>query len=893
MQIQRYTKFITHAGTVTCALCLSSCLSTMDDLDEDNAAGRPTESEGNVGQPTSGLTEPSGSTPEDRERNKNAGKPADTNPDHPADSDLETNDDYSGTLYGFEGGIAVIEAEDLTLEGGFAVIYDNSASDGKAIGWTESTTFHGNPQNADSITVGLKVETPGRYRLVWRNRIGQGNDTTEHNDSWLRFGDLDTFYGKRGSSDSESRRYPKPLCDNGSEIAAILALPQVTSARCPNGTTRDGWLKVYSSGATTWKWSTRTSDNDAHDIYVEFPTAGIHEMEIAVRSSHHLIDRIVLHRESISDSVARNLGRATTRLSGSSSPEPEPEPEPEPGSDGTTFKKWDLVELDWIGPTATEAQNTPNPFLDYRLQVNFTAPSGKRFNVPGFFDGNGNGGGSGSTWRVRFRPNETGTWRYEVDFRQGTGVALALNLNTGSTRAPHGTAGSFSVSSGNFPARDFRSRGFLRHTGGHYLKTEDGRIWIKGGADSPENFFGYAGFDNTVDQSGGAGTSGLVGGVHRYEPHISDWKAGDPDWGGGKGKGIIGALNYLASEEVNSIYFLLCNLGGDGRETYPYINPSDQLHWDISKLRQWEIVMAHAESLGIALHLVLNETESGNENLHDNGTLGTERKLYYRELIARFGHHLALFFNLSEENDFSPAKKAEFAAYIAAVDPYDHPMTVHSHPNRLDEAYADLLGNPDYDMTSIQFRSNNAERFTEEWRERSAAAGRRWVIMLDEVGSASTGVTDENAASMRRTVLWPALLSGAGGVEWYFGYHSLPLGGDMRTENFRTRSAIWQYTRVARHFIETLPLESMTLCDNRVQSNDQCFRKAGEVYALYRPSGDAPTLDLSGESGLFDITWHDVVTGASTGGGSVNGGSEVALGSSPYGGEAAAIIRKR
>ena len=65
----------------------------------------------------------------------------------------------------------------------------------------------------------------------------------------------------------------------------------------------------------------------------------------------------------------------------------------------------------------------------------------------------------------------------------------------------------------------------------------------------------------------------------------------------------------------------------------------DLLHFDLSKVDQWEVVFAHAQTLGIALHVVLNETEKGNEKLHDNGTLGVQRKLYYRELAARFAHH--------------------------------------------------------------------------------------------------------------------------------------------------------------------------------------------------------------------------------------------------------------
>ena len=39
-------------------------------------------------------------------------------------------------------------------------------------------------------------------------------------------------------------------------------------------------------------------------------------------------------------------------------------------------------------------------------------------------------------------------------------------------------------------------------------------------------------------------------------------------------------------------------------------------------------------------------------------TLGPERKLYCRELIARFGHNLALNWNLGEENTQSTEESA-------------------------------------------------------------------------------------------------------------------------------------------------------------------------------------------------------------------------------------------
>ena len=41
----------------------------------------------------------------------------------------------------------------------------------------------------------------------------------------------------------------------------------------------------------------------------------------------------------------------------------------------------------------------------------------------------------------------------------------------------------------------------------------------------------------------------------------------------------------------------------------------------------------------------------------DAGELGPERRLYYRELIARFAHHLGFYWNVGEENDNTPAQR--------------------------------------------------------------------------------------------------------------------------------------------------------------------------------------------------------------------------------------------
>jgi len=71
--------------------------------------------------------------------------------------------------------------------------------------------------------------------------------------------------------------------------------------------------------------------------------------------------------------------------------------------------------------------------------------------------------------------------------------------------------------------------------------------------------------------------------------HIKDWNRGDPTWQNAKGKGIIGAINYLASKGMNVFSFLPLNIEGDDRNVFPYTTYDERLRMDVSRLAQWEI----------------------------------------------------------------------------------------------------------------------------------------------------------------------------------------------------------------------------------------------------------------------------------------------------------------
>ncbi|MFG0289296.1 MAG: DUF5060 domain-containing protein, partial [Rhodopirellula sp. JB044] len=82
--------------------------------------------------------------------------------------------------------------------------------------------------------------------------------------------------------------------------------------------------------------------------------------------------------------------------------------EGEKNSDGS-LKKWHRIEVVFDGPSADES---PNTFRNYRLDVTFISPSGMTHNVPGFFDADGDAANTSATcgnrWKARFAAGEEG-----------------------------------------------------------------------------------------------------------------------------------------------------------------------------------------------------------------------------------------------------------------------------------------------------------------------------------------------------------------------------------------------------------------------------------------------------------------------------------------------------
>jgi len=555
-------------------------------------------------------------------------------------------------------------------------------------------------------------------------------------------------------------------------------------------------------------------------------------------------------------------------------------------STGMLFER---MTLSVEGPNLDE-RGELNPFSDFRLDW-IISKNDKTWVVPGYFaacgDAANTGCTSGNVWRTHFIPSELGEYKWTIRFRKGKDIAIGNPA--GSPIEGDGLAGEFTVDlQSNDP---IKARGILTYTGEPYYRySGDKSLFFKFGPDAPENMLAYSGFDATPNYKNFR---------KKWNAHRKDFtNAGRPFiWQGNKGKGILGTFEYLAKAGANSVSMLLWNTGGDDRNVFPhllavemdeYVSMKPKEQWasgviqdrfDISKLEQWKQTFLYADSLGIHLHFKLQETE--NNLFMDDSTLGRTRKLYIREMMARFGHMLALTWNIGEENVQQPGDIRHMKKYIAAYNIYDHPIVLHSYPDQK-ERYRPFLG-PDSDLNglSLQGRQDDYSDLRSDvtsWANTVKLSGKNLVLSYDEPGRADGGATVDidypdallpskreitiPAEKFLRDALWNALTAGASGVEAYYGYKTGC--SDLDCQDHRSRASLWRGGKHALHFYQKYvgekALEMRANDDVTVANDDYVFANPGEFYIII-PGTEDVQLRLAGMQGKYVVDWYDRALG--------------------------------
>ncbi|MCL1462748.1 hypothetical protein, partial [Klebsiella pneumoniae] len=91
-----------------------------------------------------------------------------------------------------------------------------------------------------------------------------------------------------------------------------------------------------------------------------------------------------------------------------------------------------------------------------------------------------------------------------------------------------GTEGTFDITDYDVPPPISAGKGMLQYVGQRSPRyAETGEYFLKGGADSPENFLAYYEFDDTKP-------------THHFAPHAIDYMEKGHTWKEGKGKNLFG-----------------------------------------------------------------------------------------------------------------------------------------------------------------------------------------------------------------------------------------------------------------------------------------------------------------------------------------------------------------
>ena len=573
------------------------------------------------------------------------------------------------------------------------------------------------------------------------------------------------------------------------------------------------------------------------------------------------------------------------------------------------LKKWHRITLNFEGPETNEMDEN-NPFLNYRLDVTFKNGN-KTYVIPGFYAADGNaaetGSASGNIWQVRFKPDSIGDWTYTTSLKKENNIFVVDDLKkTSSAGFMDGKKGKFTILPSDKKSIDNRSKGKLKYIGESYLKFEESqKYFIKLGVDAPENLLAFTDIDVSTN---------ALGFQKAWEPHAKDFNNDAKPflWQEEKGKNLLGAINYLANEGLNVFSFLTFNVDGDDRNIFPQLlkvpveayeayasvkknkeaweTMFHKTRYDVSKLDQWERIFEYGELKGMFLHFKTHETET--DHLMDNGVFGVEGKLYYRELIARFGHHLSMNWNLGEENDQPISEVIKVANYVSNLDAYKTHLVIHTFPNK-DDRYAELIGNQS-PLTGASLQLSH-ETFIDvhprvlKWREKSNATGKKWALAVGEPGRANIALLpddeDPEHYYARGRAMWGTLMAGGYGVEWYFGYASP--NSDLTCQDFRSRDLFWDQNKHALEFFDNyIPFWNMEPNDSlTIDEVSYCLAKEGEVYAVYaEANADKIKLDLRQFNKTFKIKWFDPRNGGELQIGSiltVTGGSIVELGVPP------------
>jgi len=475
--------------------------------------------------------------------------------------------------------------------------------------------------------------------------------------------------------------------------------------------------------------------------------------------------------------------------------------------------------------TNTNSYSNPFDFSEIELDAEFTTPSGETTDFFGFYDGDGNGGQEGDTWKIRFMPTETGTYQYSLSFSDGTDVS--------------GNSGSFTVVESDLPGPPALMG-----------ETPPASWFFKDSRGNPVKWKGYSlAFTAWKTNNGGHDF---------YEQECVDFMLAAIDDHMVK----QGYNATMLESPINSATGPVGLMHEDGKSYH--LGCAQNMDLIVEKLAEEKIW---------AVNWTAYTTQPGEaltgQNTWDN--LYNNRELLMRYKVARYGPFYN-YFGWSPtwetwELDNEAARTEEIQKLVIDYSPWEKFPTTHS---------ATRTEWKDWQRLQLrQHESNTIEDGNVHADGRGGWSDYPYAVVgaedLWEQCSGSHG-NPKNGDEVRRGV-WGELLAGVYTMysEWRHGGSGAgPCDGNGDGEGD-------QYNKIAMDFwYDNTQWYTYTMKNNLV-GKGICSGKDNTEYFAYNHEGGNTTIDLSGASGTYEVTWLNPLSGDTESGGTVDGGSSVAL----------------
>lgn len=274
---------------------------------------------------------------------------------------------------------------------------------------------------------------------------------------------------------------------------------------------------------------------------------------------------------------------------------------------------------------------SPNPF-DLVVNAKVTAPSGRTYTIPGFFDGNGAGGAIGNIFKVRIYTDEIGTWRWTTS----SGVP-GLNGQSGTVAVSGKLAGAFGK--GPIVENPARPRTFMYQEGQPVFLAAK---FLDAAAPNPLKYTHPMFSEKLTDANRQAMLSRHLG------------------------------------MSLNKINVYMANKGDYGNvSTTPWVGTAasnDKSRFDLARWRMYDQWVTAMRDSGVLAHLWFFADDSNFGNLPD-----ADRQRLIRYTMARLSGYVntAYILALEWQEGWSTAEVSSFASFMHQNNPWARLVSVH------------------------------------------------------------------------------------------------------------------------------------------------------------------------------------------------------------------------